>query len=549
MRAKFIIAPILSVIVVAVQPACRDSERVAGDPEEVAGDRSAFRFNPEEVDFGEVIVGAPVTIDVIASNTGPEPMMLTRLGADAPFLASAFGVRFGSGVAKNIPITFNPKQPGLYIGTLALESDSFGDGVRTVPLRGVAVGPPDIALQPRSLSFGAVAVGATGQGLIVVANRGTSVLEVVARAGAPAFIATPASLSVEPGQTEALEVRFRPEYLGEHTEILWIHSNQPGRSKITVPLNGTGVDRTPRAAIDVQPVALAFGKVRVGATAERLFKIRNRGGDPLNITSITFEPPLEGPTRSRTIAPSAVMALPVTCRPIEAGSHLASIVISSNAAGAERVVIVGDCEGEPDTVTAHSETLGGPGVGNDRGGPLAPESRPSAPESGAEAEVSEAAPEPTDEVSPSSRGSGLLESSNVYLASFTQPISDVHIDRVTFDPGSRWLEIRGLQLPTVDGGLNGWYAFDPVTIDGPVSSLGDFEARVPVTFRNQDGVPTHLILELTTDTATAIRDSVELAFPGRPLEGDRMRVVGAATIPDGPLAERILRVTLDVRVK
>ena len=146
-------------------------------------------------------------------------------------------------------------------------------------------------------------------------------------------------------------------------------------------------------------------------------------------------------------------------------------------------------------------------------------------------------------------GPGLAEESNVFLASFTQPISDLSHGGVVFHSGTGMLQIRDLQLPTVDGGMNGFYEFEPVTVEGLVTELGEFESVIPIRFKDGQGSVTDFLLNLTTDTAVAPFNNREVAFPGSPLTGETMTIVGAAQVPYGPLRGQMLRVTLDVNVQ
>jgi hypothetical protein len=566
---------VIALLGVSAAAAAHVGFRQWGEPH---AERDALRLVPAEVDFGSTLVGRPVSSRVIATNAGEQPVLLPRLHAAAPFRASASGVRFAPGVAKEIPVTFDPEEPGEFTGTLVLESKAFDDGVLEVALRGVAIGPPEIALAPRSLAFGEVQIGGTGRALITVSNLGSSVLEVAGQGITSVFHSAPGSLSVEPGGGKTLEVSFSPKREGKQTAMLRLQNNEPGRGDLLVPLEGIGVEHVPLPSIEVSPAALEFGKVPTGGSAERRLTIRNGGESPLTVASFSFQPPFRSAARSRTIAPDRPLSLSVTCWRPPPGTHFALLVISSNDPDQEVVAVALSCEGDPDVVSAQvgvdggdaSRTVVPPGLGGAGGGEgtelaegaegeLEGTELAEGAEGGLEgtklaegegdAEVAAETPEDAAEGNPDLPGAGLSEGSSVNLASFKQFLSDLSHEGVAFDPASGWLEIRGLQLPVVDSGFSGYWMFTPVNVEGSVSSLGDFSASVPVTFYDRHGVATQLVLDLTTDTAVARVKGVEMAFAGRPLEGNEMRIVGAARIPDGSLAQELLQVTLDVRVE
>jgi hypothetical protein len=550
--------------VAAVAAASYLALRQRGAP---AADRDVLWLVPSEVDFGSVVVGSPVTFPVIATNVGAQPISLTRLHTDAPFRASGSGVTFAAGVAKEIPVIFDPEESGTFTGTLVLESEAFEGGVLEVTLRGAAAGPPEIALAPRSIAFGEVAIGGTAPALITVSNRGSSVLEVASRSVTSGFRTAPRSLSVEPGGDETLEVRFSPEREGKHTGTLRLQTNEPGRDNIVVPVGGIGVDHASLPSIEVSPAALDFGKVPVGGNAERRLTIRNVGEGPLTITSFALQAPFRSTARGRTIAPRRALSLPVKCWRPQAGMHYAPLVIASNDPGQEMVMVVLSCEGGPGAVVAQAgvdagDTSGGAvvsqwfdaggtssaaaGAGLEAGASGLDATALTAGEGGA-AEGDSGVPDLglSEEVP----DLGLSEESGVNLASFERPISDLSHDGVFFDPNSGWFEIRGLRLPVVDSGFSGYWMFDRVSIEGSVSAVGDFDASVPVTFYDRHGVATELVLDLTTDTAVARVDGIEMAFAGSPLQGNGMRLVGAARVPSGSLSDRLLKVVLDVQVR
>jgi hypothetical protein len=540
---------------------------------------------PSDVDFGRTLLGEPVTLPVIVTNAGDEPLVLDEVVAESPFSAAFPALTLAPGVALEIPVTFDPAEPGEFRGILRVKHE--GARPSEVALRGVGEGPPKLALTPRNLAFGDVEVGGVLRAILTVANQGQSALELTANSTDPSFQPAYAARTVEPGESVPLEVLFQPEQEGEVRTQLWIGSNEPGRKGVAVPLVGRGVFDAPKPSLQVSTSALEFGDVAVGQTARRRLTLRNAGAGPLTISSVSLQEPFQSSTRSRTLAAGAALLLPVLCAPGAPGAHFAPLVLTSNDPTDPLQSVALLCNGVAGQVIASSSSTGsgsrerGSGIagggasrslssgGADASGADAGDagdaatqsafSEGAASDSGGEALTGQGSEAAEGEQGSSDDGvgddplggggPGLAEQSEVYLATFAQPISDLSHSGVVFDQGTGMLQIQNLQLPTVDGGINGYYEFDPVTVQGLVTQLGEFEAVIPIRFKDGQGAVTDFLLNLTTDTAVVAFNNREVAFPGSPLTGEAMTIVGAAQVPYGPLKGQMFQVTLDVNVQ
>lgn len=158
------------------------------------------------------------------------------------------------------------KRRGIVLGAVAylcaLGCDE--DEVRTLK--------PTMELAPLSLDFGQVVIGDAKVELITISNKGDGPLSIVRfEAGeGQDFQITIESRTVPPGGSTEARVRFQPLSVGEQTGSLLIAGE--GVEARVIALRGEGVSE----ALSVEPARVDFGRVLLGATAERSATITNR---------------------------------------------------------------------------------------------------------------------------------------------------------------------------------------------------------------------------------------------------------------------------------
>jgi subtilisin family serine protease len=128
------------------------------------------------------------------------------------------------------------------------------------------------------LTFGSLFVGAGRSLGLVVANRGTATLLVTALASdLPEFTASPAALSLAPGQSERVTITFIPSAEGLFESMLRIHSNDADTPAHAVGLSGTGLLAP---VIEAVPSSIA-SSLLAGQQESRELIVSNTGGSPL----------------------------------------------------------------------------------------------------------------------------------------------------------------------------------------------------------------------------------------------------------------------------
>jgi hypothetical protein len=207
---------------------------------------------PTEHDYGEVIVGMTKLRTVAIRNLGGANLQVTAanvFGGNAGEFAIAQGnapFTVVAGATHNLEIRLTPTSEGPKTTTLRLTSDDPDEGTVDVHLNGTGTLLfPDIATVPESHNYGSRAVGTAVTQGFVVSNTGTKNLVVgmssLSGPDAESFtiMTGSAGLTIAPGATRLIEIRFSPITAGPKTATLTIPSDDPDENPVLIPLEGT----------------------------------------------------------------------------------------------------------------------------------------------------------------------------------------------------------------------------------------------------------------------------------------------------------------------
>ena len=251
------------------------------------------------------------------------------------------GGTFGSGTSSTLRPGFFTPDTGNVVPVNGVDTPHGWQTVASNSFTVTAPAAPTIALDPGSLNFGNVNVGASASLTTQVRNTGTAPLSVSAinRCTSPAtsaeFTWAPAApFSVNPGASATLTVSYAPSAAGMDTGCLALTSNASNGPTTNLAVSGTGaVPPAPRIA--VSPPSLAFGNVTVATSSPMSLTISNTGNAPLTGTialgsgtsaEFTFSP------SSFNVAAGGSQAVTVTYAPSAVGADTGSLVVSSNDA-------------------------------------------------------------------------------------------------------------------------------------------------------------------------------------------------------------------------
>ena len=125
------------------------------------GDVSAIEFDPNPLDFGDILVGESEQRTIAMKSTGAKGLEVYSVqltgsdafqmpGAGTPFLMLV-------GEIRNLNITYTPTAEGTHTATLTVESDAFGSETVTVDITAKAVNPvSEVSVDITGIDFGNV---------------------------------------------------------------------------------------------------------------------------------------------------------------------------------------------------------------------------------------------------------------------------------------------------------------------------------------------------------------------------------------------------------
>ncbi|MHB8420582.1 MAG: choice-of-anchor D domain-containing protein [Myxococcales bacterium] len=218
-------------------------------------------FAPSPVNFGSWPVGAspPPTQTLTATNTGTEPLTVTRMGT-----YNANGI-FTLSNGPALPATLQPMGSVGFTVTYVPSGQAGGDSDEVLATWTVAdttvavrtaqdqlsgnqsLQPCSLALSPSSLSFGNVAPNSPSTKQLSLMNKGLSACQVAGIAlgsGTDPYFSIPAtqplSFALQPGSTATVAVTFSPASSSpplKRTGTLTFQTGDPANPNATVPLS------------------------------------------------------------------------------------------------------------------------------------------------------------------------------------------------------------------------------------------------------------------------------------------------------------------------
>jgi hypothetical protein len=162
---------------------------------------------------------------------------------------------------------------------------------------------------------------------------------------------------LNPKQTAALSVQFKPTAAGTASGKLTISSNSSTNGTVTVGLSGTGAAAT-TTQLTVSPTSLSFGNVAVGSTGTQAVTLTSTGTGPVQITAAAASGTgftVSGATFPISLNSKQTTTLSVQFKPTATGAVTGKLTISSNSStNGTAVVSLG---GTGTTTTTHEVDL------------------------------------------------------------------------------------------------------------------------------------------------------------------------------------------------
>jgi hypothetical protein len=325
------------------------------------------------LDFGTATVGGvPAVRTTQIRNTGTADLRVTAIarctgtGTEytfSPAPTATTPLTVPASTSATLSVTYTPTNAGTDAGCLTLASNDPAHPSVSLNLAGTGTVPPpapvpNIRLNPTSLDFGTVTVGAPPAQLTAeIQNTGTGDLTVtgIARCSGTSteYSWSPGTpVTVVPGANRTITLTYTPRDAGADAGCLALASNDPDSPAVNLGLAGTGSvpppPPTPVPDIDVTPAALDFGSVVLGGATAKVVRVTNVGTGPLTVTGIALcaGTSLEyawSPDAPFTLAAGANREIDITYAPLTAAADAGCLEIASNdpVSGLTRVTLTG----------------------------------------------------------------------------------------------------------------------------------------------------------------------------------------------------------------
>jgi Abnormal spindle-like microcephaly-assoc'd, ASPM-SPD-2-Hydin/Protein of unknown function (DUF1573) len=294
--------------------------------------------SPASFDFGNVAVSVASSHTFTISNTSSTALSISNIAAaGSGFTVSGFTlpVSVPANQSTTISAKFLPTAAGAVGGSITITNNSATPSV-VVALNGtgVAAGQPVLSVNPTSVSFGNVTVGAPNSQAILVQNTGTATLTISqATATGTGFsisgITTPATIAS--GGSTTFSVAFAPTSGGAASGSISLVSNAAG-SPLAIPLSGTGVAST--LLLGASASSLTFPSVAVGSNSSQSVTLTNNGNSTVTIETVSSTGAgfsASGVAAGQMIAAGQTATLNVAFAPASAAMVSGTVTVTSNA--------------------------------------------------------------------------------------------------------------------------------------------------------------------------------------------------------------------------
>jgi Abnormal spindle-like microcephaly-assoc'd, ASPM-SPD-2-Hydin/Fibronectin type III domain len=303
-----------------------------------AQSQPAITVNPTSVNFGGVAVGQSVGQAMSITNSGSGTLTVSNVaatGSGFSITGATLPISLTAGQAANFVARMTPAAAGSVTGSLTITNNSSTPSV-VVPLSGAgtAQGQPAITVNPTSVSFGNVTVGAPNSQAILIQNNGTASLTISqATASGTGFsisgLATPATIAG--GSSTTFNVAFAPTSGGAVSGSVSLVNNAAG-SPLTIPLSGTGV--VPSFLLGASASSLTFPSVAVGSNSSQSVTLTNSGNSTVTIGTVSATGAgfsASGVAAGQMIGAGQTATLGVTFTPGSAATVSGTVTVTSNA--------------------------------------------------------------------------------------------------------------------------------------------------------------------------------------------------------------------------
>ena len=303
---------------------------------------TAAAVNPSSLSFADQTFGTTSAAQsTTLTNTGSNPLAVTAISMSADFTETDNCVyqSVAPAASCSIQVSFRPNGTGTRTGTMTIAANVYG-GQLTVDLSGVGTPAGIVNLNPSSIDFGAIVVGATSVSYqIQASNNGSTDVPISSVAITPPFLIDSnqcGTTTLAAGSSCQLLVRFAPAQAGAIAGILTFVD---GAGTQTVTLTGTGV-APPTDTLS--PPSLGFSSTAVGALSlAQSVTLINSGDAPLTAISISISGPFQTSNNcAGQLAGKSACTINVVFAPTQLGTQSGTLTVT-DALRAQTVALTG----------------------------------------------------------------------------------------------------------------------------------------------------------------------------------------------------------------
>lgn len=197
-------------------------------------------YRTVRIEIGDAVT--PITMEGASTVAGPDAGE-TDYGGSKDIVIQPIGELDYDG-AINLHPVFYIEVPGrrfdLGLPSIPVPVVDLGREVVFDPAT-VHVPLPDANITPRALEFGEVEVGARRALTVELRNDGEAPLRVVPRTPRLPFSVLISEVTVPPGDSRTMEVRFEPERAETLEAMLFLETNDPDEPLVVIRLSGEGI--------------------------------------------------------------------------------------------------------------------------------------------------------------------------------------------------------------------------------------------------------------------------------------------------------------------
>ena len=324
-------------------------------------------------DFGESIVGTPISKTFLIQNTGAGALTISSVVATGDFSITTLpNSTIAAGTSSTFVVTFTPTTTGLRSGTLTINNNDSNEAVYNFSIQGTGAAlnaGSEISIEangtyipdgktayniPDFTEFGENYTGVPTTRSYTIFNTGSTALTIGAitfsgTAAADFSISTAPSATVAPGSSTTFAITFSTAIAGVRTATISIATNDSTENPYNFNIEGTGVVFGAAQEIDILGNGNSIpdnstytltsdftnlGDSFVGSPLVRTYTIKNTGTATLTIGAVTiggtnFSEFVVSPI-SASIAGGSQTTFTITFTPTGTGARTATISIVTN---------------------------------------------------------------------------------------------------------------------------------------------------------------------------------------------------------------------------